>query len=85
MHTPVVVKADVKGSSEALVDALSDLRTDYAAVEVIRSGAGRIVSCCACSWRRLLHVSVRSGVCCLSNTCMSVPSGIRGLAAQGLD
>ena len=34
----VVVKADVKGSAEALVDALTDLKTEHAQIEVIRSG-----------------------------------------------
>ena len=39
---PLVVKADVRGSLEALVSALNDFATDEVAVEIVASGVGGI-------------------------------------------
>jgi translation initiation factor IF-2 len=39
---PVVVKADVQGSTEAIVNALNRLSTDEIKVRVLNSGVGAI-------------------------------------------
>ncbi|MCM1294412.1 MAG: translation initiation factor IF-2 [Muribaculaceae bacterium] len=39
---PIVLRADVQGSVEAIVDMLKDIHTDKAAVEILSSGVGQI-------------------------------------------
>jgi translation initiation factor IF-2 len=41
-HLPVVVKADVHGSSEAIVSALNQLSNDEVKVQVLHSGVGGV-------------------------------------------
>ena len=41
---PVVIKADVQGSVEVLIDTLSKLSTDQVKIQIIRSGVGAITT-----------------------------------------
>jgi len=61
---PLLIKADVQGSAEALRDALNALSTDEVQVRVIRSGVGGItasdVQLAAASRARIIGFNVRA-------------------------